>query len=265
MAWLRRLWPLVVGFWSVAPPAQMPPPVLVVVGWLWSFRLLLPVSLVCPAVLPSPPVLLGLFVRWRLGLVRAWCRFLARLARPAVVSAVLGLPVALALGRRWLWPWAWACLCSFSCPRGLRRPRPGVPGRWLALALWLGPGRSLARLVLLVRFSRRSLMSYVYLLHFDRPVSNRHTCQHYLGFAEDLAIRLQRHKSGNGARLVEVALSRGIGFELVRVWRGDRHFERQLKNQKGGTRLCPICNPGNRRVKKNELSKQEIKHALIPF
>ena len=46
---------------------------------------------------------------------------------------------------------------------------------------------------------------YVYLLHFDRPISSRHTTQHYIGFAECLATRIQRHESGNGARLVQVA------------------------------------------------------------
>jgi predicted GIY-YIG superfamily endonuclease len=108
-------------------------------------------------------------------------------------------------------------------------------------------------------------MSYVYLLHFSAPVSNRHTCQHYLGFAEDLAVRVQKHQSGNGSRLVQVALQRGLSFELVRVWRGGRSFERKLKNRKEATRLCPICNPGNRYAEANELSQAEISQALIPF
>lgn len=81
----------------------------------------------------------------------------------------------------------------------------------------------------------------VYLLHFQQPY--RHA-QHYLGYAEDLAARLQAHRSGNGARLVEVVTQAGIGWELVRVWEdGDRTFERRLKNQKNARRLCPICRP----------------------
>ena len=35
-----------------------------------------------------------------------------------------------------------------------------------------------------------------YLLHFERPTSPAHTCQHYLGFAEDLASRLREHAAG---------------------------------------------------------------------
>jgi hypothetical protein len=48
---------------------------------------------------------------------------------------------------------------------------------------------------------------------------------------------------GRGTRLVEVATERGITFEVVRVWRGDRGRERRLKNRKEGPTLCPICNP----------------------
>lgn len=79
----------------------------------------------------------------------------------------------------------------------------------------------------------------VYLLHFHTPY--RHA-QHYLGYAEDLAARLQAHRSGNGARLVEVVTKAGIAWELVRVWEdGDRIFERRLKNRKNARLLCPIC------------------------
>ncbi len=82
----------------------------------------------------------------------------------------------------------------------------------------------------------------VYLLHFERPISPGHTTQHYLGFAEDLDARLERHRKGNGSRLCEVAAERGIGFELARTWGPEtRAFERQLKRRKEAPRLCPIC------------------------
>ena len=81
----------------------------------------------------------------------------------------------------------------------------------------------------------------VYLLHFEEPISRRHTSQHYLGYAKDLNERLARHQAGDGCRLVQVALERGITFELARTWAGDRTLERKLKNQKNGPRLCPIC------------------------
>jgi hypothetical protein len=84
----------------------------------------------------------------------------------------------------------------------------------------------------------------IYLLHFDKPISPAHTCRHYLGYTDDLQRRIAEHRAGTGARLVQVANERGIGFEVVRVWRGDRGQERKLKNRKEGPTLCPICNPG---------------------
>lgn len=98
----------------------------------------------------------------------------------------------------------------------------------------------------------------VYLLHFDRPISPDHTCQHYIGWATDLAERINEHRAGNGARLTEVAAERGIGFTVARTWtahdgpclcdargghcRKCRELERKLKAQHNGPRLCPICN-----------------------
>ena len=63
----------------------------------------------------------------------------------------------------------------------------------------------------------------VYLLHFERPYKH---ARHYLGFAEDLERRLELHRAGRGARLVEVVVAAGIGFQLVRTWEGDRTLER---------------------------------------
>jgi predicted GIY-YIG superfamily endonuclease len=86
----------------------------------------------------------------------------------------------------------------------------------------------------------------VYLLHFARPLSERHTCQHYLGWCLDLNERLAAHRAGRGARLTQVAVERGIGFEVVRTWVGSRTFERYLKNGKRGPKLCPMCYPSRR-------------------
>lgn len=89
----------------------------------------------------------------------------------------------------------------------------------------------------------------VYLIHFDRPISPKHTCQHYLGYAkESPAKRLATHKAGNGARLTQIANARGIGYQIVRVWNGSRKLERQLKDRHNGRKLCPIC----KRKKRNE-------------
>jgi len=57
----------------------------------------------------------------------------------------------------------------------------------------------------------------VYLLHFSAPISPAHTCQHYLGYAEDVDRRIAEHRAGTGARLTEVAKQRGITFEVVRT------------------------------------------------
>lgn len=81
----------------------------------------------------------------------------------------------------------------------------------------------------------------VYLLHFDRRISENHTCQHYLGSASNLNKRLALHKSGKGARLTQVANERGIEYSIVRTWEGDRTLERKLKKQKNAPRLCPVC------------------------
>jgi predicted GIY-YIG superfamily endonuclease len=87
-------------------------------------------------------------------------------------------------------------------------------------------------------------VSGVYELHFASPISDAHTTQHYIGYADDIKRRLEDHRASRGARLTEVANQRGIGFWVSRVWEGkDRSFERNLKNRKEGTRLCPDCDP----------------------
>jgi predicted GIY-YIG superfamily endonuclease len=81
-----------------------------------------------------------------------------------------------------------------------------------------------------------------YLLHFQKPISPAHTCQHYVGWAEDIQQRIAEHRAGRGARLTQVAKERGIDFAVVRVWPDtERTHERKLKNRKNAPRLCPIC------------------------
>jgi predicted GIY-YIG superfamily endonuclease len=86
-------------------------------------------------------------------------------------------------------------------------------------------------------------MGDVYLIHFHSPISPKHTCQHYIGYADNgVGRRLDEHAAGRGARLTEVAKERGIGFRVVRTWENvDRNFERQLKRRKMANRYCPIC------------------------
>ena len=78
-----------------------------------------------------------------------------------------------------------------------------------------------------------------YLIHFDRPYKN---ARHYLGWALNLEARLAHHRNGTGAHLLAVLRREGIGWQLARTWApADRNRERQLKNQGGASRLCPLC------------------------
>lgn len=110
------------------------------------------------------------------------------------------------------------------------------------------------------------MTGFVYLLHFSAPISPRHTCQHYIGYTDDLPARIQAHRHGNAARLTEVAHQRGIKFDVVRVWRGTRATERRLKSRKATPGLCPICTRSPYAVRyAQELTSAEIHDALIPF
>jgi predicted GIY-YIG superfamily endonuclease len=87
----------------------------------------------------------------------------------------------------------------------------------------------------------------IYLLHFDRPYKH---ARHYLGCTtRPIAVRLQEHASGNGARLVEVITQAGITWQLARIWRLHGPWaqgwakERKLKSRHDSPGLCPICNP----------------------
>lgn len=80
----------------------------------------------------------------------------------------------------------------------------------------------------------------VYLLHFDAPL---HHARHYIGYAKDIDARLDDHRTGNGARIMQAVADAGITWRLARVWPdAGRPYERQLKRQKHAARFCPICN-----------------------
>lgn len=79
----------------------------------------------------------------------------------------------------------------------------------------------------------------VYLLHFSRKY---HHAQHYIGWAKKVKKRVEHHRNGTGARLMQVIVQAGIDFEVAREWDdGDKTFERRLKKQKKASKLCPIC------------------------
>lgn len=83
----------------------------------------------------------------------------------------------------------------------------------------------------------------VYLIHLSEPIGH---ARHYIGFALDHVKRLEDHRASRGGRLLTVANTRGISYEVVRVWSpADRRFERRAKNRSAAPLLCPVCNPAS--------------------
>ena len=86
------------------------------------------------------------------------------------------------------------------------------------------------------------IIGTVYLLHFGRAFNG---ARHYLGFSQNVAARLKRHKAGRGSPLVGAAAARGIGVRVVRQWRKkDGYFEQDLKRRFDLHDLCPVCKRG---------------------
>ena len=97
----------------------------------------------------------------------------------------------------------------------------------------------------------RAINGTIYLLHF---ASKYRHAGHYLGWADDLAARLEQHATGRGARLTSVIQAAGIGFECVRTWPGTRRNERKLKNRRCAPLLCPVCYE-ERAARRRELAR----------
>ena len=122
----------------------------------------------------------------------------------------------------------------------------------MALAAWELDAGQLEEVSRLARVDAPALVSVsgtiitrpgtVYLLHFDRPFKH---ARHYCGWAPPRRLdgRLRDHARGRGANLLKYALAAGITWELARTWEGGRTRERQIKNQGGLSRSCPMCHP----------------------
>lgn len=90
--------------------------------------------------------------------------------------------------------------------------------------------------------------AFVYLIHLDHPLAH---ARHYIGYTslESVEDRVDRHKRGDGARMLQVCNQNGIKYEVVRVWafEGDwsacdaRKLERKLKRLHNGKKVCPVC------------------------
>lgn len=85
-----------------------------------------------------------------------------------------------------------------------------------------------------------------YLLHFSDKYKH---ARHYIGFSTDIPARVALHNAGRShARLTQAAARAGITMVLARVWVGaSRDNERKLKNLRAAAKMCPFCNPGNKR------------------
>lgn len=93
----------------------------------------------------------------------------------------------------------------------------------------------------------------VYLLHLDPPVGHS---RHYVGWTSNLVQRLEAHREGRGARLLEVARERGGTFRLARTWLGSKVTERAIKNLHNGPTLCPECSPQPRPLSRGRVAGQ---------
>lgn len=108
-----------------------------------------------------------------------------------------------------------------------------------------------------------------YLIHLERPLAHS---QHYIGSTDNLDARIEAHRGttwerypvpveidgrkhtgcthGEGAAFMGAVNAAGIGWSVVRTWRGGRKVERWLKRWKKGSKLCPVCTPDKTYAKK---------------
>lgn len=85
-----------------------------------------------------------------------------------------------------------------------------------------------------------------YLVHLHQPFGH---AQHYLGWSEQVQLRLGHHARGTGSNLLRHAKLAGCTWSLVRLWPGaSRTMERRLHDRGSAARLCPYCCSATRRV-----------------
>lgn len=107
-------------------------------------------------------------------------------------------------------------------------------------------------------------MQGVYLLHFNEAYQH---ARHYIGYADNIDLRVGAHRDGYGSKLTKALAKAGIGFSVARTWEGgDRNFERRLHNFAKSPQLCPICNPNALNIyPKVETPALDGKHEVVPF
>lgn len=81
-------------------------------------------------------------------------------------------------------------------------------------------------------------VGYVYLIHFESSVNGK---RHYIGYADEFASRIAKHRASLGSDLTKAANSQCVHWVVARVWLGATHGdERQIKNISCKV-TCPIC------------------------
>ena len=87
------------------------------------------------------------------------------------------------------------------------------------------------------------VMGFVYVIHFAQPFQH---ARHYCGWTSNLDERIAHHQLGYGGLLMKAVTVAGIDWEIVRTWKGDRNFERKIKNNGSLARVCPSCSTSPR-------------------
>ena len=88
----------------------------------------------------------------------------------------------------------------------------------------------------------------VYIIHFLEKLFH---AQHYVGHINETETvkapttafkrRMKEHRSGNGARILDVCNEKGINYIIARIMPGNKREERRIKDTNNTKRYCPIC------------------------
>jgi predicted GIY-YIG superfamily endonuclease len=109
------------------------------------------------------------------------------------------------------------------------------------------------------------VIGVIYLLHFVDPGTGEHVrfkhAGHYLGWTGDLMLRMAKHGTYDGAKLMRHVRAAGIEWQVARLWTGTRCHERRLKNR-GQAEKCPLCGVTARIPRMDGLSPLVIPDAL---
>lgn len=72
----------------------------------------------------------------------------------------------------------------------------------------------------------------VYIIRLDKPLSERHTSQYYVGWTCKFDKRMKHHAAGTGAKFLAAAKRKGIGWRVVFTMPGTPADEQRIKRWK---------------------------------